>query len=251
MLVTFTRLATGELRDRVRQRLASAAPRWTRALAARSLGAAAPDARPTASMALLADGTRAEVEQRRDRLAVALADFDAATITTTHGFCQEVLGGLGVAGDVDRGHRFSEDARDLVDDVVDDLYVSRFHDDAPPSLDRDEAREVVRGGDRQPDRAAGADRRTRPTARSARATTWRPPRATELDRRKRALALMTYDDLVTRLRATLEGPAAPAVAARAARALPASRWSTSSRTPTRTSGRSCAPRSRIRDRRSC
>ena len=39
----------------------------------------------------------------------ALADFDAATIATTHGFCQEVLGGLGVAGDVERDVDVVED----------------------------------------------------------------------------------------------------------------------------------------------
>jgi exodeoxyribonuclease V beta subunit len=124
LLVTFTRLATGELRDRVRGRLTAARA----ALEAVLAGGPAPTDRVEA---LLAQGTPAEVELRRDRLAVALADFDAATITTTHGFCQEVLGGLGVAGDVDRGHRFSEDARDLADDVVDDLYVRAFLDHAP------------------------------------------------------------------------------------------------------------------------
>ena len=43
----------------------------------------------------------------------ALADFDAATIATTHGFCQEVLGGLGVAGDVEPDATFVEDVSDL------------------------------------------------------------------------------------------------------------------------------------------
>ena len=51
---------------------------------------------------LLADGPPDELEERRRRLAAALADFDAATIATTHGFCQHVLSGLGVAGDVER-----------------------------------------------------------------------------------------------------------------------------------------------------
>ena len=52
-------------------------------------------------VALLAEGDPADVALRRDRLSRAIADFDAATIATTHGFCQEVLGGLGVAGDVE------------------------------------------------------------------------------------------------------------------------------------------------------
>ena len=58
---------------------------------------------------LLADGPRAEVVRRRDRLGKAVADFDAATIETTHGFCLQVLYGLGTAGDVDREVTLVED----------------------------------------------------------------------------------------------------------------------------------------------
>ena len=43
--------------------------------------------------------------------------FDAATITTTHGFCQLVLAGLGVAGRVGVGATLIEDASDTVDEV--------------------------------------------------------------------------------------------------------------------------------------
>ncbi|WP_445151612.1 UvrD-helicase domain-containing protein [Baekduia sp. Peel2402] len=203
LLVTFTRLATGELRDRVRQRLTAARAALDAVLEG------GPDPVDWIE-ALLADGTRAEVIQRRGHLAVALADFDAATITTTHGFCQEVLGGLGVAGDVDRGHHFSDDARDLVDDVVDDLYVRAFRDRAPV-FGRDEARQVAAAAIANPTAPLAppphdeAPRRRHELATDAR---------DELDRRKRALALMTYDDLVTRLRETLEGPGGDAVAAR-------------------------------------
>src|SRR5207244_2272704 len=94
LLVTFTRMATGELRERVRERLVAVEQGLARALAG-----AQPD---DAVVRLLAEGAPEDVEQRRWRLARALAGFDAATIATTHGFCQEVLGGLGVAGDVER-----------------------------------------------------------------------------------------------------------------------------------------------------
>src|SRR3954447_9679625 len=80
LLITFTRMATGELRDRVRERLVSA----EREL---SLGTASDDV-----VRLLAAGPPEQVELRRGRLAQALADFDSATIATTHSFCQEVLG---------------------------------------------------------------------------------------------------------------------------------------------------------------
>ncbi|MDX6728936.1 MAG: exodeoxyribonuclease beta subunit, partial [Baekduia sp.] len=211
LLVTFTRLATGELRDRVRRRLTTA----RRALDAALSGDGDPDPDAVGAADLLArmlaTGTRVAVEARRDRLARAIADFDAATITTTHGFCQEVLGSFGVAGDIDRGHRFSEDARDLVDEVVDDLYVHDFLDRAP-LYSRAQAREIALAAVANPTAplapvapsADGAAELRRALAEAARA---------ELDRRKRALALMTYDDLVTRLRATLLGPHGAEVAA--------------------------------------
>ncbi|HEY6758456.1 MAG TPA: UvrD-helicase domain-containing protein [Baekduia sp.] len=214
LIVTFTRLATGELRDRVRQRLSSARAALDRALATDPLGVAGPAADDDALTALLLAGSRAVVERRRDRLAVAIADFDAATITTTHGFCQEVLLGLGVAGDIDPGHRFSEDARDLVDDVVHDLYVNRFHDAAPPSgLDRDQAREVVAAAVGNPSAPLAPVAYDAPDGAVALRHGLAEAARVELDRRKRALALMTFDDLVTRLRATLEGPSGEAVAA--------------------------------------
>ena len=61
------------------------------------------------------------VERRRDRLAKAVTDFDAATIETTHGFCLHVLVGLGVAGDVERDVTFVDDVRDLLDEVEQEL----------------------------------------------------------------------------------------------------------------------------------
>ena len=114
LLVTFTRMATGELRERVRERLV---------------------ARPRRA---------SPMPLRHERLARAVADFDAATIATTHGFCQEVLSGLGVAGDVERDAAFVEDVTDLIDEVVDDLYVRRFHRaDGAPAFTREEAGRIA------------------------------------------------------------------------------------------------------------
>ncbi|MGH2866557.1 MAG: UvrD-helicase domain-containing protein, partial [Solirubrobacteraceae bacterium] len=78
LLVTFTRIATGELRDRVRERLVSAEQGLARALAGVLPGA-------DRLVALLATGAEPEVRLRRERLARAVASFDAATIATTHG----------------------------------------------------------------------------------------------------------------------------------------------------------------------
>ena len=121
LLVTFTRMATGELRDRVRERLVSAEDVLGRVLA----GAPLPDDDDVAR--LLAEAPIDEVRLRHRRLARAISDFDVATILTTHGFCQHVLSGLGVTCDVERDVTFAEDLRELVDEVVGDLYLRKFY----------------------------------------------------------------------------------------------------------------------------
>ena len=60
---------------------------------------------------------------KRLRLRDALAGFDAATIATTHQFCQLVLRSLGVAGDTDAGVTLVENLDELVGEIVDDLYL--------------------------------------------------------------------------------------------------------------------------------
>jgi exodeoxyribonuclease V beta subunit len=203
LLVTFTRIATGELRERVRERLVSV----ERGLAARLAGAPADAGRDDPVVTLLARGDGAAVH--RKRLAHAIAGFDAATIATTHGFCQEMLGGLGVAGNLDPDVAFVEDLSDLVDEVVDDLYVRRFRRGDPAAFTRGEAAQIARAVIDNPSAeivpAAGTVPEMRERlARAARA---------ELEDRKRAMRVMTYDDLVTRLGSALEGPGGDAIAA--------------------------------------
>src|SRR4051794_16935521 len=192
-------MATGELRDRVRERLVSAEQGLARALAG-----APPDRDEI--VRLLCEGPRETVELRRRNLALALADFDSATIATTHGFCQEVLGGLGVAGDVEPGVTFLEDIGDLVEEVVDDLYLRRFHwVRGRPDFDRAQAMRIGRVAIDNPatpiePRAAGSD-----TVAGMRRGLAEAVRR-ELDLRKRRLAVMTYDDLLTRLEKILTDP---------------------------------------------
>ena len=204
LLVTFTRMATGELRERVRERLVSAE---------RALSGGASDERDEV-VRLLMEGTPEQVQLRRDRLARALADFDAATIATTHGFCQEVLGGLGVAGNVERDSVFVEDVSDLVDEVVDDLYVRRFYrGDAAADFTRAEAGRIASiavANPAAPIEPAGAAEDTVPAMRRRLAEAVRD----ELERRKQRMGVMTYDDLLTRLNDTLEGPGGAGVARR-------------------------------------
>jgi exodeoxyribonuclease V beta subunit len=211
LLVTFTRLATGELRDRVRQRLV----RTRRALEAALAGGVAPEIEAVAAddvlARMLAAGSRTEVQERLDRLVRAIADFDAATITTTHGFCQEVLGSFGIAGDIDPAYAVSEDARDLTREVLDDLYVRQFLNRSP-LFSRTDAGQAVAAAVQNPSAPLAPAAQADENAAGVRHALALDTRA-ELDRRKRALALMNYDDLVSRLRVTLEGEHGEKVAA--------------------------------------
>ena len=204
LLVTFTRMATGELRERVRERLVSVEQGLAHALAG------APPSGADQVVQLLAQGADAEVRLRHDRLVRALADFDAATIATTHGFCQEVLAGLGVAGDVERETTFVEDIGDLVDEVVDDLYVRRFHLGDDPPFSRTEAARIASIAIENPSTPIAPASGEVPEMRRRLALAAR----SELELRKRRLAVMTYDDLLSRLDETLTGDGGQAAAGR-------------------------------------
>jgi exodeoxyribonuclease V beta subunit len=190
LLVTFTRMATGELRERVRQRLLETE---------RGLRSGEGDE----VVRLLADGPPHIVARRRHNLTRALADFDAATIATTHGFCQEVLAGLGVAGDVERDAELVEDVTDLREEVVDDLYVRRFAGEEEHPLSREEAGRIAAIAVDNPVAPIAPAREGLPAMRARLADAVRR----ELAARKLRAGVMTYDDLLTRLDANLRGPA--------------------------------------------
>ena len=90
-------MATGELRERVRERLVERPSRRSRR--------GSPERRRPAGdevIALLTSGARPRwSSSAASALANAIANFDAATIATTHGFCQEVLAELGTLGDLE------------------------------------------------------------------------------------------------------------------------------------------------------
>ncbi|MEU4162129.1 UvrD-helicase domain-containing protein [Actinoplanes sp. NPDC026670] len=199
LLVTFGRSATAELRHRVRERLVAT----ERALAepARARRAADPVA------ALLADAAGEEVARRRGRLGAAIADFDAATIATTHQFCGQVLADLGIAADTDPAAMLVDDLDDLVTEVADDLYLRKYATAGSPDphfgLDvaLAVARQAVADGqarlepaDGDPDDAAHVRCRFAAAVRA------------EVDRRKRARGLTGFDDLLTGLAAALTDP---------------------------------------------
>ncbi|MGI8683765.1 MAG: UvrD-helicase domain-containing protein [Acidimicrobiales bacterium] len=206
LLVTFTRMATGELRERVRSRLVDV----ERGLALARAGVPPPG---DSVVQLLATGSADELAMRHGRMVAALADFDAATIETTHGFCQQILFGLGVAGDVERDVIFSEDLGELIEEVVDDLYVRRFYAGGSPPFGRSEALRIAKAAIdhlSSPIEPGSAPADTDWAMRVRFATRVR----SDVELRKRRAKVITYDDLLTRLEGTLRDESGRGAAAR-------------------------------------
>jgi exodeoxyribonuclease V beta subunit len=201
LVITFTRMATGELRERVRERLVRAYDGLVDVLDG------TPGHEDDEIVRLLARGLPDEVARRRDRLGKAIADFDAATIETTHGFCLQVLYGLGTAGDVDREVTLVEDVSDLMEEVVDDLYLRKFASRPNPlRFTRDEAMDIAKFVLNHPDAVIVpplSQQQDLPSIRRRFAEAVRD----EMKHRKRALKILTYDDVLLRLRETLLDPA--------------------------------------------
>ena len=192
MLVTFGRAATQELRERVRERLVDT----ERDLADPGYARASKDT----LLRLLADVPDNEVAQRRARLTAALADFDAATIATTHGFAAQMLARLGMDGDLDPGTTFVESTDDLVEEVVQDLYLRKWGLPAAdlPTLTYAQALALVRTAVR--DRHAQLAPSDAPDGSQAQERYRLACRAREeVERRKKVRRLRDYDDLLTRL----------------------------------------------------
>jgi exodeoxyribonuclease V beta subunit len=211
LVVTFGRAASQELRERVRDQLVEA-----------ERAVADPTAPRPASELLdhLLDCDDEERALRHKRLRQALGDFDAATIATIHQFCQQVLRSLGVAGDTDADATLVEDLDDLLTEVVDDLYLRGFagREDQPP-FSRGEALSLGRAAaldpqaTLEPAAAVASDPESVPALRVRFGLAVRR----ELDARKRALGLLSYDDLLGQLAHALREPGSPACARMQAR----------------------------------
>ena len=238
LVVSFSRESTRELRERVRERLVERARRAGRPGAVLR--------RTIELLVHLADADAAEIAVRRRRLEEALAVFDAATVTTTHGFCQQVLLALGTAGDYDTGAALIENIGDLVTEVADDLYVRKWG--APnadkPTMSREDFHQLAMARRQGPGHRPACPTTRPPTACPACARASPTAVRAEVDVRKRRQQLIDYDDMLIRLshhadRPRLRGRWRAAGCATAT----GSCSSTSSRTPTRCSGASCARRS--------
>ncbi|MEJ5944115.1 UvrD-helicase domain-containing protein [Pseudokineococcus basanitobsidens] len=208
LVMSFSRESTRELRERVRDRLVEARD------------ALAPDAPPPgddALLGLLRSGSVDDVALRHRRLSDALASFDAATVTTTHGFCQRVLLTLGAVADHDPRTELVEDLSDVVDEVADDLYLRKWGvpGAGEPALDAEAFRALARAAAADPASAllpdpAADDVPELPALRARVAGAVRD----EVDRRLRRSGRLGYDHLLLRLARTLEDPGTGPVARR-------------------------------------
>ena len=203
LVVTFGRAASQELRERVRAQLVEA----ERVLSDDPAARAALDPGPPSELVVLLQGW--DDERRRAghrRVTEALAGFDAATIATTHQFCSMVLDSLGVAGDTDSRARLVEDLDDLVKETVDDLYLRAFaFDEGGTVFSYSEALAIARDAVKDPQARLEPEGEDRTTPVGRRVSFARAVRK-ELDRRKRRLGVLSYDDLLSQLRDALLVP---------------------------------------------
>ncbi|AWK75425.1 AAA family ATPase [Rhodococcus oxybenzonivorans] len=196
LLVTFSRAATQELRERTRERF-------------RSVATELADPRQALRgedqvIRHLADADPEEVALRRRRLLQALSDFDAATIVTTHSFCQRMLDGLGIAGERDPDAVLVEAADDLVTEVIDDLYLSAYSRAESAPFTPAEATAAARAAIFDP-QAVLAPEDARGTPAGERVAFAEAVRG-EVECRKRAVGLRDFDDLPALLHRVLTHP---------------------------------------------
>ncbi len=200
LLITFSRAATRELRERVRAQLLEALE---------SLDTP-PGPAPNELIAHLLDAPSDERASRANRVRHALANFDSATIATTHQFCHVVLKSLGVAGDNDAEVTVVDSLADLTNEIVDDVYLARFGQQrTPPSLSRKEAYGIAEEAVKNPGAAIRPVGEPADSAAAVRVEFVERVLA-ELEPRKRRLHIQGYDDLLTRLAAALRPADAPA-----------------------------------------
>ncbi|ULE33992.1 exodeoxyribonuclease V subunit beta [Mycobacterium sp. IDR2000157661] len=194
LLITFSRAASQELRDRVRRQIVDAVRAFDDPQAAGD----------NQVIEHLLTGTADERAARHRNLRDALAGFDAATIATTHQFCQLVLRSLGVAGDTDSGVTLVESLDEVITEIVDDLYLRHFgREREQPLLAYREALRLAREVVNHPAtelRPKDPD----PDSRAAVCLSFAEDVLSELETRKRRRGILGYDDLLVRLADALE-----------------------------------------------
>ncbi|MCF8587752.1 UvrD-helicase domain-containing protein [Gordonia liuliyuniae] len=190
LMATFSNAASAELRDRMRTRL-------TECLAAFPASGERADSLTLEDdlVAWLFDAPDDEVAVRRRRLVAALSDFDAATVATTHTFCNRMLAALGFLGGREQQYPIVEDVDDIVDDVARDAYLARFAGDPDDAPGFDESVEIARAAVRNANAILAPTRDDERTDESDLRVRMAEHVRRQTQRRKRLARLRTYDDL--------------------------------------------------------
>jgi len=198
LAVTFTRAATSELRHRVRQRLVEA----TAALEAAASGSS-PSGDPL--LAHLARASPEELAVRHRRLAVAVASFDQAMISTIHGFAGRLLRLLGMLSAAPSRPEVTGDLGAVTDRLLNDLVVTEYWAGADDPVSTSELRSIATSMLGNPDAGLAPDPPPEGGEAGARARLAGLIRL-RLAERSRASGLITYDDLLTLARDALVDP---------------------------------------------
>lgn len=120
LVVTYTRAAAAELAGRIRQVLSGTLAALEKRLP--------PESGREAQLVARALETLTS-EECRKRLRTALFDFDAATVTTIHGFCQKVLRENAFESGILFSRELDNDCAELLEKLADDLYRREFYPD--------------------------------------------------------------------------------------------------------------------------
>ena len=117
LVVTYTRAATSELRDRIRARIGQALK------LARGEGGTDPFVEALVAAAHT-HGSHGRLVERLER---ALYDVDAAPVLTIHGFCQRVLSDHAFACGSLAHVKLTAHATPMLEEIADDYYVKELH----------------------------------------------------------------------------------------------------------------------------
>ncbi|MDQ2679285.1 MAG: UvrD-helicase domain-containing protein [Actinomycetota bacterium] len=195
LIVTFTRAATSELRARVRERLVDAAAHL------------AADPSPPVADELLVHLASADRELRLDRIRRAITEFDAATITTIHGFATQVLGTLGTTAGTDPDATLVDDSAELAAECCADVLAAASVEHAADVLPTHKALvTATRNAINIDDLVLAPSPGTDGVSPAATVLVELVSRSIEMMRvRRRGAGTMSFDDILVELRRAFDG----------------------------------------------
>jgi exodeoxyribonuclease V beta subunit len=196
LVVTFTRAATAELQARIRDRLVQSL---------RTLSGDAEAANADDHIRVLLDADDADRERSIERLTEAVIRFDRAQIYTIHGFAIRLLAHLGFHARISPDLEPIAVDTELISQVVSDLIVARFADDATDLVGAGALTDIAKAVTTNLDADIVPDPTTATGESAVRAELAAAARA-EIDRRLRAGGSAGFDQFLLEARDALADP---------------------------------------------